>query len=48
MRNSAFPDYDIIHENGHYVVYINGKFYCTADKLKEAAREADEYLAERR
>ena len=48
MRNSMLPKYRIVHEDGHYVVYINGKFYCTADKLKEAVIEAEEYIAERR
>ena len=41
-------DYCIIHDREHYVVYIDGEFFCTADKLNEAAREAEEYLAERR
>lgn len=27
----------------HYNVYINGAFYCTADKLSEAIKEIEEY-----
>lgn len=30
---------DIICEYGHYVVYINGKFYCSADTHIEAVEE---------
>lgn len=32
----------IIHERGHYAVYMDGKFYCTADTYAEAAREIEE------
>lgn len=28
----------------HYEVYINGKFYCTADSKKEAKKEIEEYM----
>lgn len=35
-------DYDIIQVNGHYEVYINGKFYCSADTITEATREIEE------
>ena len=41
-------DYDIVKDREHYVVYIEGKFFCTADKLSEAAEEVEDYLAERR
>ena len=34
---------DIKRHRGHFVVYINGKFYCTADDEKEAAQEVAEY-----
>ena len=27
----------------HFVVYINGKFYCTADNVREAAEDIEEY-----
>lgn len=32
----------IIHERGHYTVYVDGEFYCTADTYAEAAREIEE------
>ena len=35
--------YDIVNVNGHYEVYINGKFYCSADNTVEAAKEINEY-----
>ena len=41
-------EYDIVQDREHYVVYIEGKFFCTADKLTEAVKEAETYLAERR
>lgn len=41
-------DYDIVKDREHYVVYIEGKFFCTADKLSEAVEEVEDYLAERR
>lgn len=34
--------YEIIHVNGHYVVYSNGKFICSADTKAEAEREIEE------
>jgi hypothetical protein len=36
--------YDIQREREYFVVYINGRFYCTADNEKEAAKEAEECL----
>lgn len=30
---------DILSENGHYVAYVNGAVYCTADTYGEAVRE---------
>ena len=33
-------DYRIINNNGHYEVYINGKFFCSADTMTEAIHEA--------
>lgn len=38
--------YNIIPIHGHYEIYINGKFYCTADDLNEAAREIEDYERE--
>lgn len=31
----------------HFEVYINGKFYCSADNEKEAAIEIENYAKER-
>ena len=33
--------YEIKNKNGHYELYVNGKFYCSADTFTEAAREID-------
>ena len=30
----------------HYTVYIDGKFYCTADSRREAEDEVEEYEQE--
>ena len=35
--------YTIKPNKGHYEVYINGKFYCTADTIKEANQEVKKY-----
>ena len=40
--------YDIVRDREHYVVYIDGEFFCTADKVSEAAEEVEAYLSERR
>lgn len=32
-------DYKIIHINDYYEVYLNGKFYCSADTKSEAEKE---------
>ena len=34
--------WEIRNERGHYAVYLNGKFYCTADTKTEALREIAE------
>ena len=31
----------------HFEVYINGKFYCTADNESEAVSEIQNYVSER-
>lgn len=31
--------YTITPNKGHYEVYIDGKFYCTADSISEAENE---------
>lgn len=36
-------DYKIIPHNGHFVVYFNGKFLCSADSWSEAAREIENH-----
>lgn len=36
--------YKIKRKYDHYEVYINGKFYCSADTHEEAAREVESYL----
>lgn len=35
--------YRIVNVNGHYEVYINGGFYCSADNMVEAAKEIESY-----
>ena len=38
-------DYRIINNHGHYEVYIDGKFYCSADTVTEAIHEVvNDYL----
>ena len=32
---------DILHENGHYVGYVNGKVYCTGDTYNEVEQELE-------
>ena len=31
--------YEIRPVRGHYEVYVNGKFFCTADTMMEAIKE---------
>ena len=35
--------YRIVNVKGHYEVYIDGRFYCSADNTIEAAKEIEEY-----
>lgn len=35
--------YKFVYKYGHVEIYINGKFYCTADNEDEALREIEEY-----
>lgn len=35
------PQYNIIAYRGHWVVYVEGKFFCTADTLMEAIKEVE-------
>lgn len=30
---------DIVYDRGHYVVHVDGVFFCTADTHQEAVRE---------
>ena len=36
-------NWKIVHNKDHYNVYINGKFYCSADTFEEAVKELEEY-----
>ena len=36
-------DFVILPKFGHYEVYLNGEFFCTADNYTEAEREIEEY-----
>ena len=47
MANGVI-EYDIVLDREHYEVYIQGKFFCSADKWNEAVEEVENYLAERR
>lgn len=38
--------YRIVPTRGHYEIYINGKFYCSADNMMEAVKEIEEYRRE--
>ena len=35
-------NYDIVHENGHYTVYVDGEFFCSADTHLEAEQEVND------
>jgi hypothetical protein len=35
--------YEIVSNHGHFEIYIDGEFYCTADNYDEAEREIEEY-----
>ncbi len=34
-------EYKIIAVRGHYEVYLNGKFFCSADTFMEAMKEIE-------
>jgi hypothetical protein len=36
-----YPEYEIIAVKGHYEVYRDGQFFCTADTHFEAAKEIE-------
>lgn len=33
----------IIPTRGHFEIYINGEFYCSADNMMEAVNEIENY-----
>lgn len=35
--------YKIKPDRGHFLVYIDGKFYCSADTMSEAIKEIKKY-----
>jgi hypothetical protein len=39
--------FKIICENGHWNLYIDGKFYCSADDHREAVMEYQDYMKAR-
>ena len=39
MDKCVVDSVDILSENGHYVAYVNGSIYCTADTYGEAVKE---------
>lgn len=38
--------YQIVSNKGHYEIYINGNFYCSADTYAEAIREVEDFQKE--
>lgn len=36
---------NIVNVNGHYEVYIDGKFYCSADSISEAVGEYERAMS---
>lgn len=38
--------YKITPRDGHYEIYINEQFYCSADTWNEAEKEIEEYKKE--
>ena len=47
MRNT-YMETQIVRKGGHYEVYVDGAFVCSADTVVEAAKELDLFLEERR
>ena len=35
-------EYDVIATRGHYEVYCDGKFFCSADTFMEAVKEIED------
>lgn len=40
MRNDI-SSVEIKQEHGHFVVTVNGEFYCSADSMTEARQEVE-------
>lgn len=38
-------DYEVKHIHGHFEIYVNGKFYCTADNMVEVDEEIENLKA---
>ena len=38
-RSKAQMEYEIINVRGHYEAYLNGKFICSGDSIKEVIKE---------
>lgn len=38
----TITEYTIVPHGGHYDVFVNGYFYCSADTIQEAAEEIRE------
>lgn len=37
-------DYEVIERYGHFEVYVNGEFFCSADRMSEAVQEVESNL----
>ena len=37
-------NYEVKRVYQHYEIYINGKFYCTADNMAEVREEIEKFL----
>lgn len=37
-------EYDIINVRGHYEAYLNGKFICSGDTIKEVIKELEKEM----
>ena len=37
-------DYEVKQIHGHYEIYIDGNFYCTADNMVEVVEEIEKFL----
>lgn len=44
-RTMKEPRFEVKSVRGHYEVYKDGKFYCSADTKAEAMRDIDEWRA---